>query len=199
MTVSVSTIGLGRIKDSVESKVTEAFFLCPSEQRRLFCQNSGSELLGPASTFLRNGYPMATSFPQNSSSSSSAFSLYPGGNAYVTAFDFPPFMWPHSVFEEALRIQYKVLALAYQCFNATAPKYLCEIVQAYQPSRPLRSASHSRLQIPSSSECRKKRSGFRAFSNAASSLWNDLPLQLRESDSLLPFRRSLKTHLFSQL
>jgi hypothetical protein len=99
----------------------------------------------------------------------------------------------------SLRIQYKVLALAYQCFNATAPKYLCEIVQAYQPSRPLRSASQSRLQIPSSSECRKKRSGFRAFSNAAPSLWNDLPLHLRQSDSLLSFRRSLKTHLFSQL
>jgi hypothetical protein len=33
-------------------------------------------------------------------SSSSAFSLYPGGNAYVTAFNFPPFRWPHSVFEE---------------------------------------------------------------------------------------------------
>jgi hypothetical protein len=29
----------------------------------------------------------------NVSSSSSAFSLYPGGNAYVTAFDFPPFRW----------------------------------------------------------------------------------------------------------
>jgi hypothetical protein len=36
----------------------------------------------------------------HSSSSSSAFSLYPGGNAYVTAFNFPPFRWPHSVFEE---------------------------------------------------------------------------------------------------
>jgi hypothetical protein len=34
------------------------------------------------------------------SSSSSAFSLYPGGNAYVTAFNFPPFRWPHSDFGE---------------------------------------------------------------------------------------------------
>jgi hypothetical protein len=30
--------------------------------------------------------------------SSSAFSLYLGGNAYVIAFDFPPFRWPHSDF-----------------------------------------------------------------------------------------------------
>jgi hypothetical protein len=37
--------------------------------------------------------------------SSSAFSLYPGGNAYVTAFDFPPFRWPHSDFGERLHVQ----------------------------------------------------------------------------------------------
>jgi hypothetical protein len=35
------------------------------------------------------------------SSSSSAFSLYSEGNAYVTAFDFSPFRWPHSDFGES--------------------------------------------------------------------------------------------------
>jgi hypothetical protein len=48
-------------------------------------------------------------------------------------------------------------------------------------------------------QVRKKRSGYRAFSHAAPSLWNDLPLHLRQSDNLLAFRRRLKTHLFSQL
>jgi hypothetical protein len=45
-------------------------------------------------------------------SSSSAFSLYTGGNAYVTAFDFPPFRWPHSVFEEGACLGQRFLVAA---------------------------------------------------------------------------------------
>jgi hypothetical protein len=65
---------------------------------------------------------------------------------------------------------------------------LVSMVQANQPSHPLWTASQSRLQIPSSSECWKKCSGFRAFSNAAPCLWNELPLHLRQSGNLLAFR-----------
>ena len=38
--------------------------------------------------------------------------------------------------------------------------------------------------------------GDRAFSVAASKLWNSLPFHIRTSDSLSSFKSLLKTHLF---
>ena len=95
------------------------------------------------------------------------------------------------------RINHKVLSLAYSCFNATAPQYLQDLVQAYVPSRPLRSAAQSRLRIPSAGENRKKSLGNRAFSGAAPQLWNALPQTIRQSETIVTFRRRLKTHLFN--
>ena len=38
----------------------------------------------------------------------------------------------------------------------------------------------------------------RAFSIAGPKLWNDLPLEVRQSASVNAFKRALKTHLFKQ-
>ena len=96
------------------------------------------------------------------------------------------------------RVDYKVLCLAFKCFNGLAPGYLSELVPNYAPARSLRSSSQSRMRIPSASDHhQKKHFGFRAFSNAAPSLWNSIPLTLRQCDSLPAFRKQLKTHLFN--
>ncbi len=40
--------------------------------------------------------------------------------------------------------------------------------------------------------------GDRAFQKAAPTLWNDLPTNLRNIDSLASFKAKLKTHLFTK-
>ena len=38
----------------------------------------------------------------------------------------------------------------------------------------------------------------RSFSVAAATLWNNLPKDIRESDTLLSFKHDLKTHLYKE-
>jgi hypothetical protein len=68
--------------------------LCFQKTCQLIIFSSVSTISGYAVNFMLVGWAVIYA------SSSSAFSLYPGGNAYVTAFDFPPFRWPHSGFGE---------------------------------------------------------------------------------------------------
>ena len=97
------------------------------------------------------------------------------------------------------RIDYKVLLLAFKCLHKDeedqprAPVYLADLLQPYLPARALRSHDNMTLQEP-----RTKMStyGDRAFSASGAKLWNELPKELREIDSLTVFKRCLKTHLF---
>uniref|UniRef100_A0A8C2IWA8 Reverse transcriptase domain-containing protein n=1 Tax=Cyprinus carpio TaxID=7962 RepID=A0A8C2IWA8_CYPCA len=93
----------------------------------------------------------------------------------------------------AARIKFKVLMLAYKTTTGTAPTYLSSLVQSYAPSRSLRSASEQRLVVPSQ---RGSKSLSQTFSWTAPSWWNDLPISIRTAESLLIFRKHLKTHLF---
>ena len=78
--------------------------------------------------------------------------------------------------------------------NNLAPKYLSDIIQPYTPSRNLRS-SNANILTPQATHY--KTLGDRSFSVAAPTVWNDLPLALRQSESLDIFKRNLKTHFFS--
>ena len=96
----------------------------------------------------------------------------------------------------AQRIQYKILSLCYKALNNFASSYLSNSLQIYTPSRTLRSASDPLvLRIP-----RTKLSTFgsRSFSAYGPSLWNTLPLSIRQKPSLSSFKSALKTHLFQQ-
>ena len=92
-----------------------------------------------------------------------------------------------------LRILFKLLLLVYRCVNETAPKYLCELVSPYRPSRSLRSDSQLLLVVP---KCRLKTYGERAFSAAGPKEWNNLPLHIRQSPTISLFKTNLKTVLF---
>ena len=94
----------------------------------------------------------------------------------------------------ALRIKYKVLVICFNCIQKTAPIYLCDLVKLYRPSRNLRSCDMFLLEIPKT----KSKHGLKSFSVVAPTLWNALPLYLRNIKSLVQFRKALKTHLFSQ-
>jgi hypothetical protein len=65
----------------------------------------------------------------------------------------------------------------------------------YSPSRTLRSASGHFLNVP---KYNSKTYGSCAFSVASPFLWNSLPHELRNVESLDGFKSKVKTYLFSQ-
>ena len=91
------------------------------------------------------------------------------------------------------RIYFKILLLTFKCLHNLAPPYLSDLLR-YRPSeRTTRSASLDLLFIPKS---RTKSFGDRSFAVAATRLWNELPLYLRNSESVVGFKKNLKTHMF---
>jgi hypothetical protein len=92
------------------------------------------------------------------------------------------------------RTIYKILLLAFKAQHQLAPQYISELISHYTPVRSLRSSSKGLLTI--SVRPSTKFYGNRSFAFAAPSLWNNLPLNIRSADSLVIFKRLLKTHLF---
>ena len=71
-------------------------------------------------------------------------------------------------------------------------KLLEDSKQSYMPSRSLRSETGNLLIMPKA--CRKL--GCHTFAYAVPKLWNELPVNIRTTTSLVSFRSSLNTHLF---
>ena len=98
------------------------------------------------------------------------------------------------------RITFKVLLLVYHAVHGFSPVYIQNSIQAYtvQPSTQtqvirLRSSDSSLLQVP-----RSLRSwGDHSFSHAGPTLWNSLPLFLRQASSASSFKQLVKTCLHS--
>ena len=93
------------------------------------------------------------------------------------------------------RIDYKLLLITYKCQNALAPQYLSDLLHKPPAKRSLRSTNLDLLSVP---KVTKRTFGDRAFSVAAPTLWNSLPVEIRHAPSLDSFKASLKRHLFSQ-
>ena len=86
----------------------------------------------------------------------------------------------------------------YKVLNDMAPSYLSAITHLQNTDlaeyrQRLRSSSDQTRLIVSRSF---KRAGDVSFTIAAARLWNDLPVSLRESQSLPMFKGQLKTHMF---
>ena len=93
------------------------------------------------------------------------------------------------------RIVFKILMITYKSLNGLAPPYLKELLKPYKPSRSLRSSTHSLLEVPRTVSTSTYEE--RVFSVSAPKLWNRLPQQLRNAESLATFKDFLKTHLFN--
>ena len=91
------------------------------------------------------------------------------------------------------RIAFKILILVFQSLQGNSPDYMTDIISRHLPSRSLRSSSALQLTVPRTSHSW----GDRSFSHAAPKLWNNLPLEIRQSSSLTVFKSCLKTHPFS--
>ena len=87
-------------------------------------------------------------------------------------------------------VHFKVAILTYKVLSTQQPAYLYNLISYHQPSRLLRSSSQSLLHVPSI----KTDFGRRAFSSAASEIWNyHIYLLLSESHHhLTPSNVSLK-------
>ena len=91
------------------------------------------------------------------------------------------------------RVIFKILLLVYKGIHNLAPLYISELVRAKTYSRSLRSASKKILEVKRTNT---KTYGDRAFSVAGPKLWNELPIEIKNSSNVNSFKRKLKTHLF---
>ena len=94
------------------------------------------------------------------------------------------------------RIQYKVALLMFMVHNKQCPVYLAESVASVSsdPARQrLRSAASSDYIVPRT----RTKFGERAFSVAGPRVWNSLPESVRATNTLITFKRNLKTYLFN--
>ena len=91
------------------------------------------------------------------------------------------------------RIQFKIFLIMFKVLHGTAPSYLSELIMQYTPVRALRSGSEKLLCKP----CFNLKSyDRRAFKVATPTLWNDLPIDIKNSLTLISFKKKLKTFLF---
>lgn len=95
------------------------------------------------------------------------------------------------------RITYKVALLAYKCLHGAGPSYFdgyCIVFSSDTMHHQLRSVARGDLHCPRTTT---RRLGPRSFTSSAPTVWNTLPLAIRDSHSLTVFKQRLKSHLFN--
>ena len=103
----------------------------------------------------------------------------------------------HPVLEQywlpvSYRIDYKVATLAFRVRSTGSPVYLSNIITDYEPTIELRSSNQLLLSRPS----KRTEIAHRAFSQAAHTVWNDLPLNIRSAETFGHFRTLRRTHYY---
>ena len=93
------------------------------------------------------------------------------------------------------RIQFKILLLTFRAIKNGSPSYISDLVEPYVPNRQLRSTNCNLLVCPM---VLRKSYGERSFAYAAPFLWNNLPLSIKQSNSITILKKRLKTYLFMQ-
>jgi len=85
-------------------------------------------------------------------------------------------------------IQYKLAVMAFKVLHGSAPSYLVHVADV-SGRRALRSADTNHILVP---PVMSTTIGSRAFSVAASRIWNSLPDDVISAESLSTFERQLK-------
>ena len=88
------------------------------------------------------------------------------------------------------RLRFKVNTFTYKVLNGLAPIYMSDIVLKHQPTRSLRSTEKSLIVVPVLRTATE-----RCFSRHAAILWNDLPENIKQLNTLSSFKKHLK-HIF---
>ena len=91
---------------------------------------------------------------------------------------------------------YKVLLLTFKALKEEAPGDLAELIPQPYSHRSVRSlVTPNDLYVP---KYNLEFMGLTAFKVAAPRLWNDLPETVKSANSVVSFKKLLKTHLFKQ-
>ena len=91
------------------------------------------------------------------------------------------------------RIVFKLALFVHKILYSSAPAYLSQLTNVYEPMRKdLRSANTMLLQ----EKAVTNQWGSRSFYVSAAKVWNNLPFAVRSSNKLQSFKTKLKTHLF---
>ena len=93
------------------------------------------------------------------------------------------------------RIEFKILLFTWKALNNLAPLYIKNMLKLRDSSRNLRQPINLSLDVP---HCNRITLGGNAFSVAAPTLWNQLPIETRTATSETSFRNMLKTFLFKK-
>ena len=90
------------------------------------------------------------------------------------------------------RIHFKICAITFRTLKENQPAYLADLLVRTKCSKYLRSTNTNRFVVPRI----KTKTGSRAFSISGPALWNALPVPIRNTETILTFRKLLKSHLF---
>ena len=93
------------------------------------------------------------------------------------------------------RIHFKILILVFKAIHGLAPPYISDLITV-KPKSSYHLRSNSSLLLEPPKEKMLSTLSARSFYAAAPCLWNSLPAELRDIQSLCNFKRKLKTHLF---
>ena len=99
------------------------------------------------------------------------------------------------------RVQFKIGLITYKILNQGQPIYLRELIHPYTSSRNTRTSTPKLKFLQTPTLDRRVHKLIKHFSNSfnhyAPVLWNSFPFHVRNSPSVVSFRKHLKTHLFS--
>ena len=89
------------------------------------------------------------------------------------------------------RIHFKICTITFRTLKDNQPAYLADLLLRLKCSKYLRSTNSNRFVVP----LIKIKTGSRAFSISGPALWNALPVLIRNAETILTFRKLLKSHL----
>ena len=93
------------------------------------------------------------------------------------------------------RIKYKTAVFCFKCLNDTAPLYLKQFLELYNPTRALRSSTDKLIfRTPKQNY---KTYGERSFLFFGPQVWNVLPYKIRSAPNIHIFKKQLKHYLFT--
>ena len=102
---------------------------------------------------------------------------------------------PNNWLPVSYRIVFKHLLFVYKSLNGLCPQYLRNLLEHRKSARSLRSNFQGLLIQPT---CKTKTYGDRAFSVCGPKIWNTVPLEIRQSSTVVLFKKKLKTFLFTR-
>ena len=92
------------------------------------------------------------------------------------------------------RIKFKILLFVFKCLHDLAPSYLTELITVKENTCNCQLRNEGSLK----EDTTKNNFGDRAFSVCGPVFWNALPDSIKDIESLVEFKRELKTHLFKE-